>query len=75
MKKKVIYPIAKRPSKKDPEGDGWSVEIILISGKTERRGYYDPKGSVAGEKFFYFRKQSIIDCAHLKNYPTHWYYA
>ncbi len=74
-KKPKIYTVAQRPGKKDPKGDGWSVDIILISGKTKRRGYYDPKGSVAGGKFFYYRKNSIEDCDNLKVFPTHWYYA
>lgn len=57
-------------------GDRWmSVDIILISGETERRGYYDAHGSVAGGKFFYYRKNTIEDCADLKKFPTHWYYA
>ncbi len=70
-----IHPISKIPSKRLKNDPWMSVAIILISGKTKRRGYYDAHGSVAGGKFFYFRKNSIEDCADLKKFPTHWYYA
>lgn len=74
-KKPEIHPIAEIPSKRLKEDKWMSVNIILISGKTERKGYYDAHGSVAGGKFFYYRKNSIEDCADLKKFPTHWYYA
>lgn len=74
-KQTEIYTIDEIP-KKRLKGDEWmSVDIILISGKTKRRGYYDAHGSVAGGKFFYYRKNSIEDCADLKKFPTHWCYA
>ena len=73
--KPEIYPISTVPTKR-LESDEWiSVEIILISGKTKRKGYYDARGSIAGGKYFYYRKNSIEDCANLKKFPTHWYYA
>ena len=72
-----IYPIDTTPKRmvRTKEPLKWSVVIILIFGKVERRGYYDPFGSIAGGKYFYFRKNSIEDCANLKKSPTHWKYA
>lgn len=60
---------------KDPNGEGWSKDIFLISGKKESRGYYDPYGSICGGRYFYYTKHGIKDCAELKKYPTHWRYA
>jgi hypothetical protein len=76
MEKNILelYPVEKRPSRKDPDGDGWSVDIILISGEKEFTGYYDPKGSIAGGKYFYYEKGKIVDCALLKPFPTNWKY-
>jgi hypothetical protein len=72
-----IFSIETPPKRMAKTGDDfpWSVAIILISGNVRRRGYYDPHGSIAGGKYFYFRKHSIEDCADLKNFPTHWQYA
>ncbi len=78
QKKPTIYPVAKRPGKKEPGGEGWSTDIMLISGEIERRGYFDPEGSIAGGKFFYYKDSKIEDCATLTSlgeFPTHWYYA
>jgi len=69
-----VYPVEKIPSRKDTDGDGWSVDIILISGQKEFTGYYDPKGSIAGGKYFYYEKGKIVDCALLNPFPTHWKY-
>ncbi len=63
---KEIFPIDTTPKK--------MADIILISGNVKRRGYYDPYGSVAGGKYFYYRKDRIQDCAYLKRFPTHWHY-
>lgn len=73
-KKLKIHPITETPKKRLKSDQYMSVDIILISGKSERRGYYDAHGSVSGSKFFYYRKNSIEDCSDLKNFPTHWYY-
>ncbi|HVY36227.1 MAG TPA: hypothetical protein VG982_03065 [Candidatus Paceibacterota bacterium] len=73
--KPETYPVAQRPTKKDPGGEGWSVDIVLISGEKELRGYYDPRGSIAGGKFFYYKDGKIEDCALLRPFPTHWRYA
>lgn len=76
--KTQIYPIAQRPTKIEEGGDGWSVDIILVSDETVRRGYYDCRGSITGGKFFYYKDSMIEDCATLVSlgeFPTHWYYA
>ncbi len=69
----IVYPIDRLPRKMKKQG--WSIDIVLIfpSGR-KRRGYFDPRASVTGFKFFYYRKNSIEDCADLKEFPTHWQY-
>lgn len=76
--KPEIYPLKQPPSKKEAGGEGWSVDIMLISGEKELRGYYDPRGSIAGGKYSYYTGDSerpIKDCAELPEFPTGWYYA
>lgn len=80
MSSSSTYPIKQIPEKEDssPGAEGWSADIILISGDKEIRGYYDPRGSIAGGKYFYYTGKSnnpIEDCAKLKTFPTHWRYA
>ncbi len=73
-----IYPLKQRPTKKEEGGEGWSVDIFLISGEKKLRGYYDPRGSIAGGKYFYYtsdKNNPIVDCALLEEFPTGWYYA
>lgn len=74
-KEQETFTIHQAPERVDPEGGGWSVDIILVVGTRERMGYFDPQGSTAGGKFFYYTKKSIRDCALLKKFPTHWRYA
>jgi hypothetical protein len=72
------YPISTIPTKElsEPGADGITVDIILVLPNGEElTGYYDPKGCISGGKFFYYENRSIKDCATLKNFPTHWYYA
>jgi hypothetical protein len=76
--KSETHPIKERPTREEPGGEGWSVDIILIAGEKKLRGYYDPKGSVLGAKYFYYtddEKNPIEDCALLDQFPTEWYYA
>lgn len=74
-KQPETYPVKSRPARKAPNGGGWSIDIILISGETKLRGYYDPKGSVAGGKYYYYENGEIKDCDKLEVFPTHWQYA
>ena len=71
----TLHPIEEHPTEKDPAGQGWSKDIVLIAPDNELRGYYDPQGSIAGGKYFYIENGAIHDCAILPNFPTHWRYA
>jgi hypothetical protein len=62
------------PTQLDPEGDGWSKDIILTNGTETFKGYYDPRGSIAGGKYFYYGEDAILDCNILPAYPTKWKY-
>lgn len=73
--KPVLYVVATPPKEKDPIGDGWSKDIILIQDDKEYVGYFDPQGSIAGGKYFYYLNGKIMDCATLKPFPTYWRYA
>lgn len=69
-----MYELRHEPSQKDnPDGDPVDVWLRFEDG-TEQEGYYDPRASVAGGKFYVEQDGHPIDCAVLQKLPTHWMY-
>ncbi len=74
-----VYPIQKIPTKMDPKGKGWSVDLLLICGGKKVKGFYipNPRDNKQGNFFVYDDREPEFagECTTLPESPTHWQYA